>query len=78
MFKLLSEVIADESKRFTGYVYCNIPYSCGLSEALPSFKAPVPSGMVIKRQANMTEFILKPLKASGKRKPLTIKIWEAK
>ena len=77
MTNLLSDLILEESKRFRGYVYCNVPYSCGLSEALGSFKAPVPTGMIINRQQKMTEFILKPLKTSGKRKTLTVKIWEA-
>jgi len=75
MGQFLSDLIVLESQRLKGWVYCNIPYPCSLSEALPSFKAPVPDGMIINRLENLTEFILKPLKGSRRRKKLIVKVW---
>ena len=77
--------------RAGGFVYCNKPYSCGVDEALASFRAfhgpAFPAGVMaaadtsadgsatIERKEKETIITIKPLKGSRARKPYIIRLW---
>jgi len=74
----MAEFIRKEAKRLDGYVYCSYPYSCGLNEAIASFEGfTVPKHMDVTRGEKETMIKLKPLKRTGRRKLLIIRLWVA-
>jgi len=74
--KNMAELLITESNRFDNFVYCSKPYSCGLQEALNTFKDfKVPKNMDIVREEKRTTITLNPLKGTRKRKPYVIVLW---
>lgn len=77
MTKTLADLLRVESKHVNGgYCYSTFPYSCGIEEALTYAKGyRAPHNPTITRGDNEVTIEIKPLKGSGKRKPMVIKLW---
>ena len=76
----LAQLIKTESKNLRGFVYSSYPYPCGLTEAMTHtdrHQAPPPSRCSITRTPDLVTIEIKPLKGSGRRKPMIIKLWTA-
>lgn len=62
----------------TKFVYSSYPFSCGLTEALTHTKAfQYPEKAKVDVKADRVTISLDPIKGSGKRKKLIIKLWTA-
>ena len=74
----LADLLYAEAKRFDSFVYSSFPYSCGMTEALGyARKCAMPSKcqLKIEHEPARTIITIKPLKGSGRRKPLVIRLW---
>lgn len=79
MEETLADFINSEAQRFTGFVYCSQPFSCGLTEAtvyLKKYAVPSKERMTITRTTDSTTILVKPFKGRGRRKEMKIVLWQ--
>ena len=75
---LKTEARCLERETVYGFVYSSFPYPCGMTEALGHAKRhtyPSNRQLTITREPRMTRIEIKPLKGTGRRKPLVIRLW---
>jgi len=72
----ISDFIKQERKRFNGFVYSTLPFSCGTDEAITHLvKYNFPETVKIERTDKKTDVYLKPLKGSRRKKTLKWSLW---
>ena len=73
----LADLLKLEAKNVNnGFCYSTYPYPCFINEALTYAKhLKAPHNPTITRVEGLVTIEIKPLKGSGKRKPLIIKLW---
>lgn len=75
----LEDLLIEETGRFSGFVYCNVPFMCGLEEALAHLKdacIPVKNIEKIERTDKRTTFFIRPaVKRKRKLLEITLFVW---